>query len=639
MPKTLTAPPSPRLSARALRVNRFVAAATVIGAAASAVVLAAQLRPAPAASAAPRPGATALIVKLADGAPREDASQQALLQRLLAEGGLPLAADRPLGSGWWRLRAAGDTADRSAWLARLRNDPRVAHAMPDLHEARAAVPDDTLFRATTAANAQWWLDDQQDAGNAGAAGFTKAWDVSKGAGSPVIAVLDSGITSHPELNPNVLAPGYNFVSRPEYANNSVGRIADASDPGDALTQAEINANTALWDGCVAQPTSSWHGTVIAGQLGAVTNNNAGVAGINWQARILPVRVSGKCGASVADMVDGMRWAAGLPVAGAPANANPARVLVIGFASVRAANGTMPSCDRADADPTIAAAARLYGDAIDELRARGVLIVAAAGNERAGVGRPANCAGVFAVAATNRQGFKAIYSNFGPQVQLAAPGGDIDNGATCDNELADSGIVSTFNAGTTGPAAPAYGAVSGSSFAAPQVAGTAALMWAANPALSLAQLEAGLKASARPHVTAYALGHCTTLNRSRCTLGPTTGGAGLLDAGEALRYALAPSTYTAPARSTLGLQSSALSRCGTAQGSTAIPVPSPTPAPGPAPSPGPAPAPAPDPAPTPAPAPPTGGGGGGGGSASLAWLGGLLAASLALRRRRGSVGLD
>lgn len=602
--------PAPQPASRGFRVNQFVAAATVTSIVTLSVGLAAQLQPLTAAvpaSPAEAAAATVLIVKLAEGAsPRSAAEQQALLGRVIADAGLPLQAGRPLGPGWWRLQSSASY--QADWLARLRADTRVAYAMPDLREQRAAVPNDPFFRATDPASAQWWLDDQNDASNAGAAGFTKAWDTTKGSAATVIAVLDSGVTSHGDLNANVLQ-GYNFVSNPDYANNGgTGRSAGANDPGDALSQAEHDANLALWDGCLVSATSSWHGTLVAGQLGAVTNNGSGVAAINWNAQILPVRVSGKCGASVGDMVDGMRWAVGLNVAGAPANATPAKVLVIGFAGVT-------SCDTNDSNPDVAAAARLYLDAIAELRAKGVFIAAAAGNLRSAVGRPANCAGVFGVAAANRQGFKAIYSNFGPEVQLLATGGDADYKRTCDTELADTGIVSTTNTGTTSPLLASYGAVSGTSFAAPQVAGAAALMWAANPNLTLTQVESGLKLSARPHVTAYALGYCSTSNNSRCTCTTSTCGAGLLDAQEAVRYATNPTTYAAPARTSLGLQSDNLSICGQKQGSTPIPVPAPTPAP--------------TPAPAPAPAPASGGGGG----ASPLWLLGLAAASLALRRPR------
>ncbi|WP_457356092.1 S8 family serine peptidase [Roseateles sp. P5_D6] len=609
--KKLPLTPPPRPATSGLRFTQLVAAATVATVAVSAVGLATQMRPAVAAPQS-REGTT-LIVKLVD-AGRDSVQQQALLRHVLADAGLPLKAERPLGAGWWRLQAGADVdvSAKAAWLAALRADARLAHAMPDSHEQRAAVPNDPLFRPTDPSSAQWWLDEQNDTTNAGAAGFTKAWDTTTGSAAPVVAVLDSGVTAHGDLNANLL-PGYNFVSKPEYANNGgTGRSAGANDPGDALSQAEHDGNLALWDGCLVNDSSSWHGTLVAGQLGAVTNNAGGVAGINWNARILPVRVSGKCGASVADMVDGMRWAAGLSVAGVPANPNPAKVLVIGFAGVT-------SCSTTDSNPDVAAAGRLYQDAIAELRAKGVLIVAAAGNLRSAVGRPANCSGVFGVAAANRQGYKALYSNFGKEVQLVAPGGDGNYQRTCDIELADTGVVSTINTGKTAPSVAGYGAVSGTSFAAPLVAGAAALMWSANPNLTLTQVEAGLKASARPHVTAYALGYCTTTNNSRCTLDATTGGDGLLDAAEAVKFALAPTTYAAPARSSLGLQSNNLSRCGQAQGSTPIPL---TPPPPPPPPPAPPPPPTPNP---PSPAPSSGGGG----AASGWWLLGLAGAAAML----------
>lgn len=488
----------------------------------------------------------------------------------------------------------------------------VAAAFALLGPAQAATPDDTLY-----ASQQWWLGAYNSADSAGVAGFPKAWDINKGApvsgAAPVIAVLDSGVRDHPDLRASLLLPGYNFISKAEYANNGVGRNNDPTDTGDALSQAEHDGNLPLWDGCAVSPSSSWHGTLIAGQLGAVTNNAAGVAGINWNARILPVRVSGKCGAAVPDMVDGMRWAAGLPVAGAPLNTNPAKILVIGFAGIA-------SCDVNDANVNIAAAARLYTDAIAEIRARNVLIVAAAGNIRGAVGRPANCAGVLGVTALNRQGFKAIYANLGRQVALAAPGGDGNYGRSCDAELADTGITSTSDTGSTTPLGFGYAAASGSSFAAPQVAGTASLMWAVNPALKLAQIEAGLRLSARPHVQAEALGICSATNLSRCTCTTETCGAGLLDAEEALRYALAPSSYTAPLRSAVTLSSAALDACGIKQGTKIVPAEPPTP-----------PASAPPAPSTPTPEPSSSSGGGG--AMAPWWLGTLALAAFALRRRQ------
>ncbi|ALT76242.1 hypothetical protein AT984_02490 [Paucibacter sp. KCTC 42545] len=491
---------------------------------------------------------------------------------------------------------------------------------------RAATPNDSLYT-----NKQWWLGSRDSSANAGLANFPKAWDLNQGSpvsgAAPVIAVLDTGVRDHPDLRANLILPGYNFISKAEYANNGgVGRNNDPTDTGDALTQAEKDANLALWDGCPVQSSPSWHGTLVAGQLGAVTNNGKGVAGINWNAQILPVRVSGKCGAAVQDMVDGMRWAAGLPVSGVPLNTHPAKILVIGFAGVA-------SCDTADANPEVARAAKLYQDAIAELRARNVLIVAAAGNTRGAVGRPANCAGVLGVTAVNRQGFKATYANMGPQLALAATGGDANYKRTCDDlaGIPDEGIFSTSGpAATPSPTGEDYAAGTGTSFAAPQVAGVASLMWAANPALTLAQVEAGLKISARPHVAAAALGECSSAsNAQRCSCTTSTCGSGLLDAEEALRFAAAPSTYAPPSRSPVSLSSAALDQCGIKQGTAPVdPTPAPTPTPNPTPTPTPAPTPAPTPTPAPEPAP----SGGGGGAAAPFWVLGVAAAAALLRRR-------
>lgn len=219
----LTAPPRP--AARSFPLNQFIAASVVASVAISALGLGARLTPV---WATQHEQVTAtLIVKLADDAGDSD-SQQVRLDRVLKDAGLPLRADRPLGSGWWRVESApgADIADRAAWLLALRADRRLAHAMPDLHEQRALVPNDPLFRDPAhPENSQWWLDDQNNTSNAAAAGFTKAWDSTTGAAAPVIAVLDSGITSHGDLNGHLL-PGYNFVSKPEFANNGgTGRSA------------------------------------------------------------------------------------------------------------------------------------------------------------------------------------------------------------------------------------------------------------------------------------------------------------------------------------------------------------------------------------------------------------------------------
>lgn len=485
-----------------------------------------------------------------------------------------------------------------------------AGASPAAREQRLDVmPSDNRF------GAQWWLQAVAP-GNTGAAGFAAAWSRSTGApaagSGPVVAVLDSGITSHPELDARRL-PGYDFVSDANYAADGNGLDNDPTDPGDAISAAERTAQPAVFGGCPDAPFSSWHGTVIAGQVAAVSNNGEGVAAANWNGRFLPVRVAGKCGAAVADIVAGLRWAAGLPVAGVPLNPTPARLIVLGY-------GAPESCDAASPVPEVAAVARQYIDALAEVRAAGALVIAAAGNLRGAVARPASCAGAFAVTALNREGYKANYASFGPQVALATPGGDMAAGNTCDAELADAGIVSTGNLGETGVGEAGYVAASGSSFAGPAVAGAAALMLAVNPALTVAQLAEGLTRSARPHVQVPLLGECSLGQRpGRCSCTTRTCGAGLLDADQALAYAAAPASYTAPAAAPVMLADSRIQACALKLG----PLP---------PSPG-----ASEPVPPPAPAPDGGGGGGGGGGGALhphALIGLLLACGLlALSRDR------
>ena len=185
----------------------------------------------------------------------------------------------------------------------------------------------------------------------------------------------------------------------------------------------------------------------------------------------------------------------------------------------------------------------YQSAIDELRARGVLVVAAAGNGQGAVTRPANCNGVVGVAALNRDGFKAGYSNFGPEVTVATVGGD-----SSGPWLNDGGLLSLFNAGTTEQGDNIYARNFGTSFATPIVAGTVALMLSVNPDLSVDQLITGLRKSARPHVRSPWLAACSMDNSASCLCTEGTCGAGMLDAEQALFYARDPNGYVAPARS-------------------------------------------------------------------------------------------
>ncbi|MEE7547807.1 S8 family serine peptidase, partial [Xanthomonas sp. Kuri4-1] len=148
-----------------------------------------------------------------------------------------------------------------------------------------------------------------------------AWDKATGNGV-VVAVIDTGITSHPDLDANIL-PGYDFISDTFVSRDGDGRDADPSDEGDwNPVQGE----------CYTTPSpspitdSSWHGTHVAGTIAAVTNNAVGVAGTAYNAKIVPVRVLGRCGGYTSDIADAIVWASGGSVSGVPANANPAEVI-------------------------------------------------------------------------------------------------------------------------------------------------------------------------------------------------------------------------------------------------------------------------------------------------------------------------
>lgn len=480
--------------------------------------------------------------------------------------------------------------------------------------ASGLVPSDTLYAS------QWWLQTLTPE-RAGVGDFSSAWLRSTGnplsGASAVVAVLDSGITSHPELNPRLL-PGWDFVSNPVYSKDGNGRDNDPQDPGDAISDADRAANPAAFSACPPALRSTWHGTVIAGQLAAVSNNAEGVAAGNWVARVVPVRIAGQCGAAVGDIIDGMRWAAGLPVDGAPVNPNPARVIVVGY-------GGIDPCDANSSDTAIAATARLYEAALAEVRQAGALVVAAAGNQRGTVGRPASCRGAFGVTALNREGFKAAYANFGGALDLATAGGDAGSGGTCDAELGDAGLLSTGNLGQTTVGAAGYTSASGTSFAAPAVAAAATLMLAVNPGLSVEQIEDGLRRSARPFTQALPLGECSLAgNRTRCTCTTQTCGAGMLDVPEALSFAAAPQSWQPPVRTPVVLNDTRLQACAALLGLPPLnPVPPPvTPTVPPPVSPPPTPTPEVEPAP-----------GTGGGAMSWPWLVALVLAVGALRFRR------
>ncbi|MBQ0961260.1 S8 family serine peptidase [Ideonella sp. 4Y11] len=458
----------------------------------------------------------------------------------------------PVGRASWRLvpghRLSATEARR--WQAALAAQPGLAWVEPDRRESRLqALPDDPLY------SEQWWL---HPAGGAnanaaserrrGAPGFQTAW-ARLGAGSgPVVAVLDTGLTPHPDIDASRVLPGFDMVSDWDssvargLAADGNGRDSDPTDPGDAVTDSERSADPTRYAGC-SSSASSWHGTAVAGLLAGHSRDASGGAGAYDGLRLLPVRVSGQCGASLRDIVDGLRWSAGLTVCQrwadaqdpgsgcaewAPTNPYPAKVVNLSF-------GAQVDCGSE------------YQAAIDELWARGVLVVAPAGNAHGAPARPANCRHVVGVAALNRDGFKASYSNFGSALAIATVGGD-DNQGLWGALLADPGLLGPTNEGLDRAANPGWGTHYGSSFAAPLVSATLAMMLAADPQLSAAQLVDGLGRSARPHVRSTLIGACSVDNPGRCLCSTANCGAGILDADQALAWAQAQaagSSWQAP----------------------------------------------------------------------------------------------
>ena len=399
---------------------------------------------------------------------------------------------------------------------RLMGHASVEAAEPDRRKRHMAVtPSDPDY-----GKSQWNLF-APSTSYVGSANLPGAWGLTEGSKAVTVAVLDTGYRPHEDLgfsysgltsrSATVLSSGYNFISDIPNANNGIGRGPDALDPGDWITSAEDSAIGGQFNGCGAGD-SSWHGTHVAGIIAAQMSNGIGITGVAPNVQILPVRVLGKCGGSDSDIIDGMRWAAGLAVPGVPVNTHPAKVL----------NMSLGSNDGL-------ACSAIYQSAVTEIVKAGTVIVVAAGNDGSSTpSSPANCAGVVAVTANSVDGDNAWYATVGPQVTISAPGGGCGGMyyPSC-NSTSSVEVNSLVNSGTTSPIASpggdSYAAYAGTSMATPHVAAAVALMFSVNPSLTPAQVTSHLKATARPFpantiCTGIALGDC---------------GAGLLDVYQAV----------------------------------------------------------------------------------------------------------
>jgi len=521
-----------------------------------------------------------VIVKFRQGSPvlrkqalsvtaQHTAQAAALGQRI----GIALDAGRGLSERSQVVIGRGLSSKQLA--ARIAAESDVEYAVADERKHIVAVPNDPLYAsgpAVTATNGgpavgQWYLKPPPPAGAASSAwgssapaaiNAEQAWDITTGSASIVVAVLDTGLRfDHPDLQGGNVLPGYDMASADSpgvftSANDGNGRDPDASDPGDFVTAGEAGTL-----GC--DPTnSSWHGTQTLGLIGAATNNGVGMASVGRSVRVMPVRVLGKCGGYDSDIQAGILWAAGIHVPSVPDNATPARVINMSL-------GGDTACTQG------------YIDAIGQANAAGAVVVASAGNTSGHpVSSPANCPGAIGVAALRHVGDKVGFSDIGPQIAISAPGGNCVN--TTGGTACLYPIVTLTNKGTTAPIAgppgagytDAFDASLGTSFSAPLVAGTAALMLAANPSLTPAQVKAKLQSSARPFPstggtagTLACVAPVAGVDQGECYCTTSTCGAGMLDAHAAVlsvsgvQAGISLTTTTPTANQDVGLSSNSV----------------------------------------------------------------------------------
>jgi len=450
--------------------------------------------------------------------------------RRLAIGSRVLKLSRPL-----------DEREAATFLATLAADPsvrsvvpdRMKHAVKDLRADAPFVPDDTYYLKD-----QWHMrapdgTAETDAGvpNDGGSNVAGAWTLADGDGMTV-AVIDTGITAHPDLDTSLADAGYDFISDAFVSGRDAdGRAAGGWDTGDWTTEAPWS------DSCPNEP-SSWHGTHVAGTVAELTNNALGMAGVAYKAKVLPIRVLGHCGGYDSDIADGIVWAAGGHVDGVPDNTHPAQVINMSL-------GGEGQCTPDDP----------MAQAIAAANARGTVVVVAAGNsgDDAAYYSPASCPGAITVASVGITSRLAFYSNYGKPVALAGPGGGIyANDGTSGSPVTAGFVYQAINGGETVVGEPTYGGYAGTSQATPHVAGTVALMQSARLASGQALM--------KPAAVLAALKQ--TAHKPKVPFPQATpAGAGILDASAAVQLAVLGDSYT-PELTNGSLLTSVVSYAGT-----------------------------------------------------------------------------
>ena len=411
-----------------------------------------------------KPDVVGLIVKYREPAKRAAAAKGQRLaprdmQRLSGIVGKTVAYSRAMSGESFAtyFDTPTDLATGEQLAQRLAMDPEVESVDLNTVQEASLVPNDQYFAL------QWNL-------TSPVAGIRapQAWDITTGSSGIVVGIVDTGYLFHPDLDARVL-PGADVITDPATARDGDGRDLNAADMGTFNAAGECGADSVL-------KSSSWHGTHVMGILGAIGNNGIGIAGVDWNSRLVPVRALGKCGRGTsADIVDGMRWAAGIPVPGLPVNPNPARVI----------NMSLGGAGRCSL---------VYAASVADVMAHHAIVVAAAGNDNQNAldSVPAACPMVMTVAAIGPTGDKASYSNFSTALEIAAPGGD-----ATPTTLVDA-IGSTAFPGKEGdPGLPDYFFKQGTSQAAPHVSGVLSLMLSVAPGLTVSQMREIVQGTATP----------------------------------------------------------------------------------------------------------------------------------------------
>jgi len=473
--------------------------------------------------------------------------------------------------------------DSARLAAELSADPAVEYAVPDRIRRAHAIPTDPLYGSNTSsvtlpytpAVGQWYLRKPTASAPATTTQLVSsidaetAWSLQTGSSTVVVAVLDSGVRpDHPDLSGR-LAAGRDFLSNSWMAGDGDGWDADPTDLGDGVSGDDItNHNATSADPCYGltandASASDWHGTQVAALI-AANHDRHGMAGVAPGVQIMPLRVLGKCGGFDSDIIAAARWAVNLPVldpvsgSALPGPAVPARILNLSL-------GGVGNCSAA------------YRDLVAAVQAQGVMLVVSAGNDGGAVNTPANCDGVVAVGGTDHSGLKGAVtisggglfaSSLGRHVTLTAPMGDCVNVIDPTTRQACLyPIVSAANPGDPGPVPYSEPSVAmfftgdystsavngrigvGTSFAAPQVTGAAALVWSSSPTLTAQQVRSILQSTTRLNPSKAGVTACAepssnalyqTQPQGTCICTSETCGAGMLDAGAAVKAVVAGS---------------------------------------------------------------------------------------------------